>query len=308
MTNNGLYHGLHHDLRHWLRLKPTPLILLLGLALSPAVVSATNESFSSVPSSISSTFAELNALTFADYQWIGQKIYQNECAGKPKYLTYWGPGESFPSFGIGHFIWHPKKMNNAMEETFTETFPAMFEFIAKTAKPPEWLNSVFKNSDFVAPWSDKKEFDQAWSNSELHQLRDWLLATQSQQAQFIVLGFQQRWSNEIQTLPNSQKRLLQPRLHRMMTFKKGLFAVVDYFNFKGIGANQKEQYQGQSWGLASVLMAMDVLETTSQDEYLEQFVIAAKKRLQLRVNLAPSERNEARWLKGWEVRLDQYLK
>lgn len=305
---------------HHFSLKPTPLLLAIGLAsglvLSPVVYSATNQppklSLKSSPNSVLNSsetipFAQLAALRQADYQWIGERIYQNECAGNPKYLTYWGEGEDFPSFGIGHFIWHPKRLKNDVKPKFTETFPAMVQFVSKTQRPPGWLAELSTQTEFIAPWSSKKTFDQARSLNELQQLRQWLLATQPQQAQFIVLMFQKRWLSETQTLTLQQQARLQHRLNKMMGFKKGLFAVVDYFNFKGIGVNQKERYQGQSWGLASVLTAMEVSQATSQGEYLEQFVIAAKKRLQLRVKLAPVERNEARWLKGWEVRLDQYL-
>jgi hypothetical protein len=286
-------------------LKPIPLILALGLVISPVVKS---DSSTTSSSQIHESFAELRLLTLADYQWIGGRIYQNECAGKPKYLTYWGKGETFPSFGIGHFIWHPKLAQYAADQMFIETFPAMVEFVSKTQRPPSWLAELSTQSEFVAPWSSKEAFDQAWSNNELQQLRDWLLETQSQQAQFIVMAFQKRWLSETQSLSLNQQVIIQLRLTKMMSFKKGLFAVIDYFNFKGIGLNEKEQYQGTSWGLASVLRAMNIAEESSQDDYLAQFVIAAKKRLQLRVTLAPAERNESRWLKGWEVRLNQYLK
>lgn len=300
---------------HHFSLKSTPLLLALGLVLSPVVYSATNQlpefSLQNSPKSALNSppqipFAQLAALRQADYQWIGERIYQNECASNPKYLTYWGEGEEFPSFGIGHFIWHPKRLKGEIKPKFTETFPAMVHFVSKTQRPPDWLAELSTQAEFVAPWSSKKTFDQARSLNELQQLRQWLLATQPQQAQFIVLMFQKRWLSETQTLTLQQQARLQHRLNKMMGFKKGLFAVVDYFNFKGIGVNQKERYQGQSWGLASVLNAMTITEESSQDESLEQFVIAAKKRLQLRVKLAPAQRNEARWLKGWEVRLDQY--
>lgn len=284
--------------------KPAPLVLVLGLILSPVSMSDTVVT-PSFP--INMSFEKLSALTAVDYRWIGQRIYQNECAGKPEYLTYWGKGETFPSFGIGHFIWHPKLTESGADQTFTETFPAMVQFVSKTQRPPDWLADLSIQAEFVAPWPSQKIFDQAWSNKELQQLRDWLLATQYQQAQFIVLAFQNRWLTETQSLTLKQKAVIQLRLNKMMGFKKGLFAVIDYFNFKGIGLNQKEQYQSESWGLASVLSSMNIAEESSQDEYLEQFVMAAKKRLQLRVKLAPPERNEVRWLKGWEVRLDQYL-
>ncbi len=38
---------------------------------------------------------------------IGDWIYRNECNRNPRCLVDWNPGESFPSLGIGHFIWYP---------------------------------------------------------------------------------------------------------------------------------------------------------------------------------------------------------
>ena len=139
-------------------LKHAPLILALGLVISPVVKSS---SLTTSPPNYK-LFAELQSLTQADYQWIGERIYQNECAGKPKYLTYWGRGETFPSFGIGHFIWHPKLAENRAEHRFTETFPAMVEFVSKTQRPPDWLQKLSSQTEFMAPWSSKEAFDQAW--------------------------------------------------------------------------------------------------------------------------------------------------
>jgi len=86
-------------------------------------------------------FSELSALTEEDYAWIGAKIYQNEAASSPKYLTHWGKGENFPSFGIAHFIWFP----NISPPPYQETFPAMFEFVSKKIPPPSGCNGSGKN-------------------------------------------------------------------------------------------------------------------------------------------------------------------
>lgn len=255
------------------------------------------------PSIQSSVFFELSALTDADYDWIGARIYQNEAASKAKYLTHWGKGEDFPSFGIAHFIWFPKDVN----PPFEETFPTMVQFVSQFKKPPIWLQQLQANpNSFKAPWNNKTQFDQLSDSEALQQLRTWLLATQSQQARFIALSFEQRWLAAIAPLSVEKQVLLNQRLKEMMAFKQGLFAVIDYFNFKGIGHNSKEQYQGQSWGLISVLESMPVLKEPSEEQLLEAFIQASKDRLRLRTQLAPTERNEARWLKGWFKRLDAY--
>jgi len=44
-----------------------------------------------------------------------------------------------------------------------------------------------------------------------------------------------------------------------------------------------------------------------EENLVELFRDAAARRLALRVELAPAERNESRWLEGWYARLDGYL-
>ncbi|MBS0628570.1 MAG: hypothetical protein JSS09_10245, partial [Verrucomicrobia bacterium] len=44
------------------------------------------------------------SISLEDSLMIADKIWKNECAGKMEGLTHWGEGESFGSFGIGHFI------------------------------------------------------------------------------------------------------------------------------------------------------------------------------------------------------------
>jgi len=250
-----------------------------------------------------SHFTEISSLTDEDYQWIGAKIYQNEAASKAKYLTHWGKGEDFPSFGIAHFIWFPANIS----PPFEETFPAMVQFVSQSKQPPAWLQQLIaKGEGFNAPWQNKAVFELAADSTEQQQLRDWLLATQSQQARFVALSFEKRWLKEIASLSIAKQAELNQTLKQMMSFKQGLFAVIDYFNFKGIGNNAKEQYQGESWGLISVLEAMPINSSASNALRLAEFMTAAKERLKLRTELAPVERRESRWIPGWFKRIDRY--
>ena len=265
-------------------------------------------------------FSSLTQLTDTDYAWIGVKIYQNEAASNPKYLTHWGKGEDFPSFGIAHFIWFPDISTpqggaKKIPPPYQETFPAMFAFVSKKSPPPIWLQQLWKQSTpssrqaFNAPWQTKAQFDAAQSSSHMLSLRQWLLNTQAHQARFVVKGFQQRWADETASLSTKRLERLNQRLNNMMAFKKGLFSVVDYFNFKGLGNNPKEKYQGQSWGLISVLEGMPQAAFEGKNSTaLMAFITSAKKQLQQRTELAPKERNESRWLKGWFKRLDGYAK
>jgi len=244
---------------------------------------------------------ELPALDDADYDWIAARISQNETAGQTRYLTWWGEGEDFPSFGIGHFIWFP----HGVDAPFDETFPGMVAFVTQQgsghSQLPAWLHDLLP---FDAPWTSKQVFDQAWSSAEMTELREWLEQTGHLQARFIVSAFEQRWRNL--DLPAQQKQRLTGLLQQLVGTAPGLFAVVDYYNFKGLGSNPRERYQQQGWGLVQVLEALPKLRVGGPD-LVELFSRAAAGRLRLRVELSPPERNEERWLAGWLMRLDGYV-
>ncbi len=238
----------------------------------------------------------------AEYHWIAARIFANETNGQTKYLTYWGAGEDFPSLGIGHFIWFPEDVH----APFDETFPAMLDYVSERSRDcvplPKWLqHSVVPD----APWSDKATFDAAQDSEHVASLRDWLARTAPEQAQFIVASFRQRW-NELE-LKSGNKKRLTALLAELLNTPEGLFAVIDYYNFKGLGSNPRERYAGEGWGLVQVLG--DIAASTGVDAPLvKQFSEAAAHRLQRRVANAPPERNEARWLEGWHRRVAAYTR
>ena len=244
---------------------------------------------------------ELPLLHDADYEWIASHIAKNETGGQSRYLTYWGAGEDFPSFGIGHFIWFPA----GVDAPFDETFPALVRFLREQPDipgMPQWLRDL---APFDAPWSGKVEFDEALMSSESSAMRQWLEATAAWQARFIVHSFKNRW-NEIE-LPAQEKIRLSELLQRLLETPEGMFAVIDYYNFKGLGDNPRERYQGQGWGLAQVLG--DIASQADEEPEIDlvtRFSRAAAARLQQRVALSPPERNEIRWLQGWHRRVAKY--
>jgi hypothetical protein len=81
----------------------------------------------------------------------------------------------------------------------------------------------------------------------------------------------------------------------------GRYALVDYVNFKGEGSRPEERYAGQGWGLAQVLAEMRGGLPANVD-----FAGAAARVLERRVQNAPNERREQRWLPGWMRRVDSY--
>ncbi len=275
------------------RLVITALISLLVIVALALTVQRSRE--------ISRAEFKLPDLSDTDFDRIAARIYQNEAAGQPRYLTWWGEGEDFPSFGIGHFIWFPA----GVDAPFDETFPDMVAFVRQRSPDnlpePEWLRRL---TPFDAPWTDKQQFDQARATADMTELRQWLEATRPLQARFIVATFEQRWQNL--ALPAEQYQRLTALLQALAGTAQGLFAVIDYYNFKGLGDNPRERYQLQGWGLIQVLETMPELRKGAQN-LVEVFSRAAARRLSLRVKLSPPERNEARWLPGWLQRLDGYV-
>ncbi len=243
---------------------------------------------------------DLPDLSDAQYRWIASRIFENETNGKTKNLTFWGAGEDFPSMGIGHFIWFPE----GVDAPFDETFPAMLDYVSEHSNAcvtvPEWLRERPVRD---APWSDKESFDALQESQPVASLRQWLANTAPQQAQFIVASFTQRWN--ALPLEAANKAELTRLLQGLLGTSEGLFAVIDYYNFKGIGSNPRERYAGEGWGLVQVLS--DVATASNNGaELVEQFSQAAANRLAQRVANAPPERREARWLEGWYRRVAAY--
>ena len=76
------------------------------------------------------------ALSEAELDAIGRRVWQNECGGTRQGLTSWNSGEDFASLGIGHFIWYPKGMNGPFEESF----PKLLHSLQGAGhKLPDWL-------------------------------------------------------------------------------------------------------------------------------------------------------------------------
>jgi hypothetical protein len=243
----------------------------------------------------------LPVLEKSDYEWIASRVAENETGGQARYLTYWGAGEDFPSFGIGHFIWFPA----GVDAPFDETFPALVRFLGEQPDipdMPQWLRDL---APFDAPWPNKATFDEALMSSESSSLRRWLEATAAWQARFIVHSFKTRWDKL--ELPEPDKTRLTALLQQLFETSEGTFAVIDYFNFKGLGDNPRERYQGQGWGLIQVLGDVaSQRDAEPETDLVAQFSHAAAERLRQRVALSPVERNEIRWLPGWQKRVAKY--
>ncbi len=215
-----------------------------------------------------------------DKESIADRIYQNECGADPQKIVWWNKNESFPSLGIGHFIWYPK----GVEEKFVESFPLFVHFAKnRGVEMPLWLQGD-------APWSSREEFLKDKKRVDI--LKKFLLQNIDLQADFMI----DRLKSSIGNLCD-----VQTAYNRIKKSKNGEYILVDYLNFKGLGNNKKERYHDHGWGLIDVLKCMP-----NEDDAKKEFRECAKKLLQLRIQNAPKSRHEQRWLKGWLKRVDSY--
>lgn len=263
---------------------PFPQFLAFLLAISPAAGHAAELQFPSLGSD--------------DLQWLGDRIYTNECSRQPACLVSWNAGEDFPSLGLGHFIWY----RAGQAETFVETFPDLLHFLdARGHALPDWV----RVADFEQPWPDREQFLAARAGAPLQELARLLETSMPEQTDFIVQRFHRALQQLLAARPADERQRLQQRIAALLAedARLGYYALIDYVHFKGDGSQSAERYQGEGWGLLQVLQGMD---DTGQGA-LQAFVHSAEAVLARRVALAPPERNEQRWLAGWHKRLQTYL-
>jgi hypothetical protein len=231
-------------------------------------------------------------------QWLGDRIFSNECNSQAACLTAWNQGEDFPSLGIGHFIWY----RAGQEGIFEETFPDMLAFLAASGvKVPDWI----KANQVEQPWPDRAAFLAAADGVQLTALRSMLDETRAEQTAYIVTRFARSVPPLLDGLPPDERSRLEARLNAIAASNRplGVYALIDYVHFKGTGLSPGERYQGEGWGLLQVLQQMQD-DTVSP---LSAFVNSAATVLQRRVINAPADRQEQRWLAGWQNRLNTYL-
>ncbi|HBT60422.1 MAG TPA: hypothetical protein DEB40_01590, partial [Elusimicrobia bacterium] len=97
---------------------------------------------------------------------------------------------------------------------------------------------------------------------------------------------------------------VRSQFYRVARQPAGVYALVDYVNFKGEGLKAQENYNGEAWGLLQVLQGMN--GTLPGRPALEEFAQSADRVLTRRVQNSPPDRHEALWLPGWRQRLQTY--
>lgn len=227
-------------------------------------------------------------------------IFFNECSGRVERMTTWNDDEEFPSFGIGHFIWYPE----GKQGPYKELFPEFLSFLeAQQKEIPAWIKALPTRA---APWQTREEFLTDLESERMKTLRDFLDQTQGFQAQFIMRRVEGVLPKISATVPEPERPALELKFKEIADAPNGMFALIDYVNFKGEGILKTERTQGQGWGLLQVLQAMKMPE--KKEDALKEFVNAAKKVLENRVRNAPPEKDCSKRLRGWKNRVKNYLK
>lgn len=233
----------------------------------------------------------------SELDWIGSQIFQNECSRRKACLVHWNQGEAFPSLGIGHFIWYP----GDYEGPFVESFPRMMSYLAEQGEQlPTWLQDL---SPFDAPWPTRAHFQAQSQSPKVRELRDFLVATKGNQAGFLVRRANEALNRVVQAAPEQRRDELISDINALQQTPGGVYALIDYVNFKGEGLASSERYKGEGWGLLQVLQAMS---QAPNESVLDAFRIAAGKVLTQRASNAENDIERERWLAGWLNRVDSY--
>lgn len=249
---------------------------------------------------------QLPQLSSQQLQWLGERIYQNECNAQYECLTSWNAGEDFPSLGIGHFIWYRK----TQAEQFEETFPNLLEaYRAAQYELPSWINQLDTPD---SPWQSREQFLAELNSLNMQVLRQFLGDTVELQVTFIVNRLHASLPTILLTLENEQREAVAESFYQIANSQPpyGMYAVIDYIHFKGSGTASNERYRDEGWGLLQVLVEMQAIQAQEQQNQpltLANFVAAAAVVLDRRVENSPTIRQEQRWIAGWKNRLLSYL-
>ncbi|MDG2122295.1 MAG: hypothetical protein P8J87_01265 [Verrucomicrobiales bacterium] len=268
------------------------ILYVLPLLLTACSTAQHQQPHPNIPASSGITLSPAQA------QKIGQKIWQNECAGTVDGLTSWNDGEDFASLGIGHFIWYPAGKNGP----FTESFPQLVAYLkARRVPVPTWLDNTPD-----CPWRTKSAFLADFHSPRSTGLRTFLKNTVPQQTGFIVQRLEAALPKMLAAAPAADRNRVRHNFYATAKSSNGIYALIDYVNFKGEGTNPSERYHGKGWGLLQVLQNMR--GTPSGATAASEFAAAAARTLSQRVANAPAARNESRWLKGWHSRCASYAR
>jgi len=221
---------------------------------------------------------------------ISSKICENETGKIKSNSLYWSKNEKFLSLGIAHFIWYPKDYG---KKIYTESFADFLKFLKKEKIViPTWLEE-----ENYCPWSSREEFYSDLEGSKKDDLYFLLNSNYELQTKFLVKRLQKAVNKIVKLSRNEHK--IKTNFYSLSRSGNGIYAMLDYVNFKGEGLSENEKYNEFGWGLKQVLENMD----SKFRDPAKNFAISAQKVLQKRVKHRP---NEELWLAGWFKRLRTY--
>ena len=231
-----------------------------------------------------------------DAKKIGMLVWQNEASQQIDLLAVWNKNETFPSLGIGHFIWFPKDQR----PKYTEQFPLLCKYLQQNGKKlPYWLDKALKTG---APWSTREQFLR--DNEKIADLRNLLASTVDLQINFIIDQFKSQIAGIVEAAPGKYKNKITYNMNLMLSCPQGSYALVDYLNFKGNGLSQAEEFKGQRWGLLQVLMNMP--DNLNIDNVNKAFAVSAAKVLLKRIENSAPDYTLVVYLDGWIKRVSTY--
>ena len=231
-----------------------------------------------------------------DAMAVSYRVWQNEAGGSSRGLTHWNVGEDFASLGIGHFIWYTEGKRGPFEETFPRLLAYMEE---RGVVLPDWLKG-----QPACPWQDRAAFRRDLDGPKLEELRNLLTSTLDIQARFMADRLERALPAMLEAAPFARRNRVRARFGELLSQGQGLYALIDYVNFKGEGVSPTERYNGRGWGLLQVLLDMRGERTGASA--VSEFSRAAKLVLTRRVRNSPPARGESRWLAIWRRRVRTY--
>ena len=231
---------------------------------------------------------------------IGIKIWFNECGGSVEGLTTWNKGEVFASLGIGHFLWHPYPSKSA---SLSRDFPALVNYIKERGiQPPEWLQG---DGLLYCPWANRTEFYRAKNSLRMIELRNFLQRSIAIQAEYMTKNLQNFLPKLLSYTPKYDRQFIYDKFYSLAKTPSGLYALVDFINFKGAGLSTAPGNYEHGTGLLQVLKGMR--DAPPDHTSLRAYVWSAKKALTKRVLRSSPEKRYEIWLAGWFKRLETYL-
>lgn len=109
----------------------------------------------------------------------------------------------------------------------------------------------------------------------------------------------------LQSARPEDRDYVREQFYTLASTSQGVYALVDYINFKGEGVIKNPYFNGENWGLLEVLETMRLAPLDMNA--LQAFVWSANQVLTRHALIAPPNENALQWLGGWRNRLKTYL-